>query len=77
MAGGSHSWLWPLLRASHPKYFLSLYCNNTMLKSYAKRAAGLDIQLSVKNCNDKLFSEMVHIDLSDTQKGNLLKCHGH
>jgi len=53
MAGGSGSRLWPLSRASHPKQFLSLHGDNTMLQSTAKRMAGLDVQSSVTICNEE------------------------
>jgi mannose-1-phosphate guanylyltransferase len=53
MAGGSGSRLWPLSRASHPKQFLSLHGDNTMLQSTAKRVAGLDVQSSVTICNEE------------------------
>ena len=35
MAGGSGTRLWPLSRASHPKQFLSLHGDDTMLQSTA------------------------------------------
>jgi len=53
IAGGSGTRLWPLSRASHPKQFLSLYDNTTMLQSTLKRLEGLDIQSSVTICNEE------------------------
>jgi len=53
LAGGSGSRLWPLSRASHPKQFLSLYDNATMLQSTVKRLEGLGIQSSVTICNEE------------------------
>jgi len=53
IAGGSGTRLWPLSRASHPKQFLSLHDNATMLQSTVKRLEGLDIQSSVTICNEE------------------------
>ena len=53
MAGGSGSRLWPLSRASHPKQFLSLHGDNTMLQATVKRLAGLNVQSSVTICNEE------------------------
>ena len=53
MAGGSGTRLWPLSRASHPKQFLSLHDNVTMLQSTIMRLEGLDIQSSVTICNEE------------------------
>jgi len=53
IAGGSGTRLWPLSRASHPKQFLSLYDNMTMLQSTVKRLEGLDIDSSVTICNEE------------------------
>jgi len=53
MAGGSGTRLWPLSRASHPKQFLSLHDNATMLQSTVMRLEGLDIQSSVTICNEE------------------------
>ena len=44
LAGGSGTRLWPLSRASHPKQFLALHDNATMLQSTVKRLEGLDVQ---------------------------------
>lgn len=53
IAGGSGTRLWPISRASHPKQFLSLHDNNTMLQSTVERLEGLDIQSSVTICNEE------------------------
>ncbi|HAT53462.1 MAG TPA: mannose-1-phosphate guanylyltransferase/mannose-6-phosphate isomerase [Betaproteobacteria bacterium] len=53
MAGGVGSRLWPLSRASHPKQFLALYGDDSMLQATAKRISGLDIQSSVIICNEE------------------------
>jgi mannose-1-phosphate guanylyltransferase len=53
MAGGSGTRLWPLSRAAHPKQFLSLHGDDTMLQSTVKRLGGLDIQSSFIICNEE------------------------
>ena len=53
IAGGSGTRLWPLSRASHPKQFLSLHDNVTMLQSPIMRLEGLDIQSSLTICNEE------------------------
>ena len=53
IAGGSGTRLWPLSRTSHPKQFLSLYDNTSMLQSTVKRLSGLDLQSSVTICNEE------------------------
>jgi len=53
MAGGSGTRLWPLSRASHPKQFLALHGENTMLQATFKRLDGLDIDCSVTLCNEE------------------------
>ena len=52
MAGGLGTRLWPLSRAAHPKQFLALHGNDTMLQATVKRLEGLDIQSSVTICNE-------------------------
>ena len=37
MAGGSGTRLWPLSRAAHPKQFLKLYGDRTMLQQTVER----------------------------------------
>jgi len=53
MAGGSGTRLWPLSRAAHPKQFLALHGEDTMLQATYKRLDGLDIQSSVTICNEE------------------------
>ena len=54
MAGGSGARLWPLSRASHPKQFLSLHGQDSMLQSTVNRLSGLgDIEPSVTICNEE------------------------
>ncbi len=53
MAGGSGTRLWPLSRAAHPKQFLALHGDETMLQATCKRLNGLDIQSSVTICNEE------------------------
>ena len=53
MAGGSGTRLWPLSRAAHPKQFLMLHGEDTMLQATVKRLSGLDIQASITICNEE------------------------
>jgi mannose-1-phosphate guanylyltransferase len=53
MAGGSGTRLWPLSRAAHPKQFLRLHGEDTMLQATVKRLSGLDIQASITICNEE------------------------
>ncbi|MDB2554185.1 mannose-1-phosphate guanylyltransferase/mannose-6-phosphate isomerase [Porticoccaceae bacterium] len=53
MAGGSGTRLWPLSRAAHPKQFIALHGDDTMLQATFKRLEGLDIQSSVTICNEE------------------------
>ena len=53
IAGGSGTRLWPLSRASHPKQFLSLHENATMLQSTVNRLTALDVQSTVTICNEE------------------------
>jgi mannose-1-phosphate guanylyltransferase len=53
MAGGSGTRLWPLSRAAHPKQFLRLHGEDTMLQATVKRLSGLDIQSSITICNEE------------------------
>jgi mannose-1-phosphate guanylyltransferase len=53
MAGGSGTRLWPLSRAAHPKQFLSLHGEDTMLQATFKRLDGLGVQSSVTICNEE------------------------
>jgi mannose-1-phosphate guanylyltransferase len=53
MAGGSGSRLWPLSRANHPKQFLTLFGEDTMLQATFKRLENLNIESSVTICNEE------------------------
>lgn len=53
MAGGSGTRLWPLSRAAHPKQFLRLHGEDTMLQTTVKRLSGLNIQASITICNEE------------------------
>ena len=53
MAGGSGTRLWPLSRAAHPKQFLVMHGNDTMLQATAKRLAGFNISSSVTICSEE------------------------
>lgn len=53
MAGGSGTRLWPLSRAGHPKQFLKLHGDDTMLQSTMKRLESLDVSSSVTICNEE------------------------
>ncbi len=53
MAGGSGTRLWPLSRAGHPKQFLSLIGQDTMLQSTVRRLSGLDIHSTITICNEE------------------------
>ncbi|MDB2667973.1 mannose-1-phosphate guanylyltransferase/mannose-6-phosphate isomerase [Luminiphilus sp.] len=53
MAGGSGTRLWPLSRAGHPKQFLSLHGEMTMLQQTLERLKGLPIESSVTICNEE------------------------
>jgi mannose-1-phosphate guanylyltransferase len=53
MAGGSGTRLWPLSRAGHPKQFLNLYGDDSMLQSTIKRLEHLDVSSSVTICNEE------------------------
>ena len=53
MAGGSGTRLWPLSRTGHPKQFLSLHGEMTMLQQTLERLKGLPIESSVTICNEE------------------------
>ena len=52
IAGGSGTRLWPMSRSEHPKQFLALHGEETMLQATMKRLDGLDIESSVTICNE-------------------------
>ena len=51
MAGGSGTRLWPLSRAGHPKQFLSLHGDKTMLQSTVDRLSDLPVDSTITICN--------------------------
>ena len=53
MAGGSGTRLWPLSRAGHPKQFLSLHGDKTMLQSTIERLSDLPIKSTITLCNEE------------------------
>lgn len=53
LAGGSGSRLWPLSRAGHPKQFLALNGEDTLLQATIKRLGGLNVGSSVTICNEE------------------------
>ena len=53
MAGGSGTRLWPLSRAGHPKQFLALHGDKTMLQQTAERLSDLPISESITICNEE------------------------
>ena len=53
MAGGSGTRLWPLSRASHPKQFLALNGDKTMLQQTIERLSQLPTRDSVTICNEE------------------------
>jgi len=53
MAGGSGTRLWPLSRAGHPKQFLSLHGDKTMLQQTVERLANLSVENPVTICNEE------------------------
>lgn len=52
MAGGSGTRLWPLSRALHPKQFLPLLGESTMLQATINRLKQLDVAAPVTICNE-------------------------
>ncbi|MDC0464302.1 mannose-1-phosphate guanylyltransferase/mannose-6-phosphate isomerase [Pseudomonadales bacterium] len=53
LAGGTGTRLWPLSRAGHPKQFLKLNGDETMLQSTMKRLTLLNVSSSVTICNEE------------------------
>lgn len=52
MAGGSGTRLWPLSRVNHPKQFLSLNGEKTMLQETVSRLKGINVSSSITICNE-------------------------
>ena len=53
MAGGSGTRLWPLSRAGHPKQFLALNGDKTMLQQTVERLVDLSVSESITICNEE------------------------
>ncbi|EKO3989479.1 mannose-1-phosphate guanylyltransferase/mannose-6-phosphate isomerase, partial [Vibrio fluvialis] len=53
MAGGSGSRLWPLSRSLHPKQFISLASDKTMLQDTIARLDGLEHNSPMLICNQE------------------------
>jgi mannose-1-phosphate guanylyltransferase len=53
MAGGSGTRLWPLSRAAHPKQFLALNGDRTMLQQTVERLSDLPISKPITLCNEQ------------------------
>ncbi|MCR8923746.1 mannose-1-phosphate guanylyltransferase/mannose-6-phosphate isomerase [Dasania sp. GY-MA-18] len=53
MAGGSGTRLWPLSRALHPKQFLNLYGEHSMLQATIKRLSAIETTAPVTICNEE------------------------
>ena len=53
MAGGSGTRLWPLSRAGHPKQFIALSGNKTMLQQTAERLSDLPVSKPLIICNEE------------------------
>lgn len=53
MAGGSGTRLWPLSRSGHPKQFLALDGDKTMLQHTVERLSDLPISKSITICNEE------------------------
>ena len=53
MAGGSGTRLWPLSRAGHPKQFLGLNGDKTMLQQTVERLADLPTSELITICNEE------------------------
>ena len=51
MAGGTGSRLWPLSRASHPKQFLFINKNKTMLQETLLRLSDINVSSNITVCN--------------------------
>lgn len=63
MAGGSGTRLWPVSRAAHPKQFLNLHGQHTMLQATVNRLSGLHTQAPITICNEEhrfFVAEQLH-----------------
>tara|TARA_B110000211_G_C14090215_1_gene558610 strand:- start:4027 stop:5424 length:1398 start_codon:yes stop_codon:yes gene_type:complete len=70
MAGGSGTRLWPLSRAGHPKQFLALFGDDSMLQATMKRVKGLDVKSFTTICNEEhrffVAEQLREINMLDT-----------
>ena len=53
MAGGHGTRLWPLSRSMHPKQFLNMHGDNSMLQATVKRLSKLNIESPIIICNEE------------------------
>ena len=53
MAGGSGTRLWPLSRAAHPKQFLALNGDRTMLQQTVERLSDIPTDELITICNEQ------------------------
>ena len=53
LAGGSGTRLWPLSRTDHPKQFLAVNGESTMLQDTISRMLKADVSSSITICNEK------------------------
>lgn len=53
LAGGSGTRLWPMSRAGHPKQFLALTSDKTMLQQTVERLSDLPVSQSITICNEE------------------------
>ena len=53
MAGGVGARLWPLSRATHPKQFLQLYDQDTLLQSTLTRVSKFNLDSTLVICNEE------------------------
>ena len=70
LAGGSGSRLWPLSRSSHPKQFLPITSDRTMLQTTVDRVQGLKPNSIVTVSNEEhkflVAGQLQEIDSLDT-----------
>lgn len=73
MSGGSGSRLWPLSRKKHPKQFLSLVSDNTMLQDTVLRLEGLNCLKPTIICNEgHRFVVAEQLDAIDKLGGEII-----
>jgi mannose-1-phosphate guanylyltransferase len=73
MAGGSGSRLWPLSRSLHPKQFLPLVSDNTMLQDTCERLNGIEHQSPIFVCGeDHRFMVAEQLRAGDYSSGGII-----